>query len=140
MMGDPTPWSLSGHNLEFTGVVAARSAGYLLHIMSLPGCPEQTLLDQPLGDKTNRGRVAVTVCGGRSMVDEEQIEIQGVDRDVAGLCTEQTGQHLQCGLPSCIQRKSPDYGSLRFARECCVIQKVMPQPLTDAQENAAGAA
>ena len=57
----------------------------LFHVISLPCCPEQTLTDQPNGHKTNLDFFAITVRGGRRMVNEKQVKVQSMNRDIAGL-------------------------------------------------------
>ena len=49
------------------------------------------------------------------MVNEQQVEVLGVNRDVAGLAADKTRQQLQSGFSSRRQRKPFDDRSLGFA-------------------------
>ncbi len=82
----------SGRDLEFTGVLPRGLAAGFLHIESLTGCPEKTLADQALGNETDRACAVMVLGGRRGMVHEKQVEVQGVDRDVARLRSDQARQ------------------------------------------------
>src|SRR5215213_7770596 len=123
----------SGCDLELACTFTACFARCFFHVISLPGCPEQTLTDQPKRHKTNWIRVPITVRGGRCMVNEKQVKVQSMNRDITGLRTKETAQKLQCGFPPRVQRKSLDQYRLGFAPQCGVIQEMVPQALSHTQ-------
>ena len=69
------------------------------------------------------------------MIDEQQVEIQGVEDNVARLISNQARQQFQNRLAPGRLGQPFDQSCLGFASECGVCQKEIPQALAHAQED-----
>src|SRR5215210_9409507 len=67
--------SFPGCDLELARTSTASFARCFFHVISLAGCPEHTFADQPKCHKANWIGVAITVCGGRRMVNKKQVKV-----------------------------------------------------------------
>ena len=113
--------------------MSLRFAGGLFHVVRRAGSPMKAFADEPLRDEANGRRLVLSAGGGRGVVNEKQVEVEGVNRDVAGGGREEFGEQVEGRFAARVQRKPLNDRRLRASAKTGVFQKEMPHPLTDPQ-------
>src|SRR5215213_10045328 len=74
------------------------------------------------------------------MVNEKQIKILDMDHHISRLISNQTCQQLQNRFAPPRERQALDQSGLGLTSQSSILQQKIPESLTHAQENTAGAA
>ena len=70
-------------DLEFAGMFTHCLAVDFLYIVIFARRPKETFADQTQCHKADRVRLALGLGGRRNMIDEKQVQVEGMNRNVA---------------------------------------------------------